>query len=608
MMRSKGLWLLLCVLLVGAALLLFLTTQDPTGLHDVGAPIADGEGGGELVAVLEGGELGPLAATTASPYAEETDWRRLLAAVGPSHPVGALERLVAICKTDPALVRQLVDLLHPRNAQVPASAQSAVTNQSLAMVELPSDPPVSVWRTYIIDVLVAVGAPAVPALAEVLADDNEEYREQVGGALARIGPAAAGAGEALMGRIQEITLDPRHRATLLRTLAAIGAAPNGFREQLHRLLRADDTQEDLESAAAAALVRLGQVDTRTIETLSMVLRGEYLRVRMQVIHDIPELGEAAVPLVDDLIAILDRERDEELHSAVIEALATLGQADPRVIERLRTEVADPEVHTSTRWADAFALARMGSTGRSALRDALARSPETVEATVVLRALGSADTPPAELWDVAKPYLLAETGTKLAEELRGDALAVLWGQPLPAEAWAVLQPLLSSKEENVSSMALGSLYYLESIPDEARTLIEADRARPEPRVLVGGVKLANVQAPWLRELIYKETRHEDERRRNGVLGALSQASDAQLPRVLPLLARALEDTQFVRSGAIGALGLLGRRSVAAKRVREILLGFARELEVQAPEAGTPDARALGHARSVLWQLRQLGGST
>ena len=362
-MRSKELWLLLFALLGCGAVLVLITAGDGDASRDDGVGLADDVDGVEHGAALEGVDVDPESVAAASPYAEETDWRALLAAVGPTQPVGALERLVALCQSDPELIRQLVELLHPRLRQLSAPGQGQSTNRSTSAVQLPGDPPIVVWRSYIVEVLVAVGAPAVPALRDVIADANEEYRDLAATMLARMGADAVAASDRLMERVRERPLDPRHRAHLLRTLAAIGHATPEFREHLHGLLRADDTQEDLEGAAAGALVRTGEIDARTIETLSMVLQGEFLEVRTQVIGDIPLLGERAVPLMDDLIAILDSERDEELHSAVIEALARLGQADPRVIERLRIEVADPEVHTSTRWADAYALARMGCPSR-----------------------------------------------------------------------------------------------------------------------------------------------------------------------------------------------------------------------------------------------------
>ncbi len=605
-MRSRGLWLLLLALAGGGVLLFLITTRDPDSGPRGATPLADGDEGAEHGAALEGADADSRGSPIVSPFEGETDWRTLLAAVGPTHPVGALDRLVALCKTDPALVRRLVELLHPRHKQLSAPGRSALTNQATSAVLLPGDPPVSVWRAYIIDVLALVGEPAVPALVEAIADASEAYRELVAGVLARIGPDAEGAGDALMGRIQEVTLDPRHRAVLLRTLAAIGTAPTDFHEYLHGLLRADDTQEDLESAAAAALVRLGQVDARAIETLSMVLRGEFLHVRSQVISDIPELGEAAVPLIDDLIGMLDREQDEELHSLVIDALAKLGKADPRVIERLRAELTDPEVHWNTRWADASALARMGVPGRRALLDAQARNPEHVKAAVVLRSLHGANVPTDELWAVARSYLQVDSTSDAALELQYEALAVLHGRALLPEAWLLLEPLLTSRNEELAVEAFASLYYLEEIPDRARALIEADRAQPEPKVFAGGVILANVRAPWLIDLLLREVRHEDESRRASGMGILTRTSDAQLARALPLFTHALRDTSQVRQSAISALEQIGRRPVATKRVYSILLRYTRELEAEPPEAGTPDAWVLNYARSVLWRLRQLGG--
>jgi hypothetical protein len=294
---------------------------------------------------------------------------------------------------------------------------------------------------------------------------------------------------------------------------------------------------------------------------------------------------------------LDREQDEELHPAVIEALATLGAADPRVIERLGGELVDPDIPTSARWADAFALARMGPTGRRVLVDALAASPETVEREVVLRSLFRAGAPAAQLWEVAKPYLQADGSTWEGQNKQSEALSHLGGVSLPSEAWPILEPLLTSPDPEVAAMAHAVLYYFEQMPTGVRALIEADRAKPRPKVDVSYVKLGSVKEDWLLDLLFKEAAHQDENRRINLVSHLGTVSEALLPRALRLLAKALRDVPTVSRNAIQALETLGRRPAAAKRVYTIVYAYALELEAQGSAASH-----LPWIRAVLWRMR------
>ena len=177
-MRSRGLWLLLLALLGCGAAWMLITLEEDSASREGASLLAGGDEEAEFGAALEGADVDATIAA-ASPYAQETDWRTLLAAVGPTQPPGAFERLVALARSDPALVRQLVALLHPRHAQLTAPGRGAVTNQVASAVALPGDPPLAVWRGYIVEVLTAVGAPAVPALGDALADSNEEFLDSM---------------------------------------------------------------------------------------------------------------------------------------------------------------------------------------------------------------------------------------------------------------------------------------------------------------------------------------------------------------------------------------------------------------------------------------------
>ncbi|MCP4934934.1 MAG: SUMF1/EgtB/PvdO family nonheme iron enzyme, partial [bacterium] len=95
-----------------------------------------------------------------------------------------------------------------------------------------------------------------------------------------------------------------------------------------RLLRLSETTDDQEqTAAVAALGRLGVKSEATLEALSRVMDDEDIETRMAAMRSLARLGEADARTVNRLVDFYQHDKPDAVRHLALQVLLTLGQAE-----------------------------------------------------------------------------------------------------------------------------------------------------------------------------------------------------------------------------------------------------------------------------------------
>jgi HEAT repeat protein len=247
------------------------------------------------------------------------------------------------------------------------------------------------------------GAPALPALATALADDDEYVRTTAEKALLKVAPFAMGRPEvwtptfqALVGRLKDKR--PAVRRAAAMGLWSIGTVPEGAEALTGTALALlSDEDADLRANGAGMLANVAGVLTPALQPLRDKAVGSLLplaadkddRVRRSVADALGQLGmpegmEALFGLAQDPVA--------QVRAAALPALGGMPANEHESVRRLdvlRAALfeADPVVRTSA----ANALWSQGVNAADALADLLKALREDPEANVrapVVAALGT----------------------------------------------------------------------------------------------------------------------------------------------------------------------------------------------------------------------------
>lgn len=233
-------------------------------------------------------------------------------------------------------------------------------------------------RAAIVDALGAMGEPAVaPLVAHGLAHPDRRARRCAALALAEIGPAARGACDALLERL-------------------------------------DDASRGVRLAAIEALGEVGPA-ARVAEPLCALLGDQSDSVREAALDALGELGAAALPCVDRCFA---EAASPSVQSAAVAAWAEIGGAE--AVARLRAAFTDPKTPTSLQIAILSALDDLlEEDAVPLLAEALAGEGKDIRRCAV-RCLREIETP-------AATALLAALHTDADKKVRSLAVRALRGR-------------------------------------------------------------------------------------------------------------------------------------------------------------------------------------
>jgi HEAT repeat protein len=297
------------------------------------------------------------------------------------------------------------------------------------------------------DALAAIGPPAVPALLELSADADPEVRRHAYEVLEDMGPDAADAVPVLVGRLRTLPEDDL-RFDLQSALGEMGPAAVAPLVGLTA-----DPAPPVRAQAASVLGRLDPPPVGAVPALARLLDDPAPEPRHQAVAALGEIGPAAAPAVPALARLLQVAADPrrppgerfELKLGVETVLFALGRIGPAAAPALPSVLAvyrgrpDPEFPNDiTTFGFCSACTGIGPPARAALPElnALLKRPEyrARAAEAVWQVTGSVE--------VALPVLIETCRSGTDPNDRVFAVQVLGKMKAAARpARPVLVPLL-----------------------------------------------------------------------------------------------------------------------------------------------------------------------
>jgi len=198
-----------------------------------------------------------------------------------------------------------------------------------------------------------IGAPAaesIPALIELLEDDDGTVKFQAAEALAKMGAPAVPQLEPLLEEV-----DPELRLHAATTLLQINPQHEVAQQKLIDSLCAVG-QMELAKRAQEQAIRMGAPFVPKIVPL---LDDPYLPVRRQAVATLTGMKKDAAAALPQLIALGKKEKDAELRRDIVRALGRIGTKDA-VEAPLRAFTDDPDVRVTSTANDM--LRYIGATG------------------------------------------------------------------------------------------------------------------------------------------------------------------------------------------------------------------------------------------------------
>lgn len=415
-----------------------------------------------------------------------------------------------------------------------------------------------------------IGAPAVGALCDALADEDAGDRAAAARALGSIGDSAAAGPLAA-------ALADKNAAVRLAAAQALGTIGDA-RAVEPLILARGDTDREVRLAAAAALAQIGSA---AVDPLAAALKG--LRMpdrRADAARALGAIGDRAA--VEPLTAAL-RDGVANVRQVVAGALGAIGDAS--AVEPLVAAFAANGDQPNVCGAVAEALGEIGSPAVDALI-ALVEDREAKGRRFAARALGSiGDARAVETLVVALRDEDQGVRVDAARSLRmiGDARAV--------------EPLIAALKDEASLVRLEATLALGRIGDP-RAVEPLAAALGEEGASANSIgdALAALGPPAVESLIaaLRDERHD---RRAASASALGRIGD---PRAVAPLIEALEDEADDASiAAAQALGAIGD----ARAVEPLVAGCAAHEAVRRRAAALAAAR-LGDDRAAVALLEAL----
>ena len=280
------------------------------------------------------------------------------------------------------VIEALIKALSDENAPVTLNAANALSNLGApavpALVQKLAD---KNYRRLVIEVLGEIGAgaeAAVPALVELLsqAGDDADLRREIFIALASIGPKATAATSAMMKILQDpATPDAQAGATYV--LARIGekkALP-----VLQQLIKVASDERVLRSAAWALVT----LDPQNAENVKLVMphllkatSAELPLVRKEAMTAFTTLGPAAIAALPSLLEHAATDTDASVRMQSLQGLAAILAPASQALPVAIASLDDPDA--KVRNAARYLLGTLGKEAHSAaplLRETLRRGDE-----------------------------------------------------------------------------------------------------------------------------------------------------------------------------------------------------------------------------------------
>lgn len=213
--------------------------------------------------------------------------------------------------------------------------------------------------------LVRIGATTAPVLSAALANSSAEVRYYAASGLGAIGPAAAEAVPALLEALEDPDVKVRWNAA--QCLGFIGAQPEAVVPALQALLH--DSDKDVRYCVVYALGHFNTAAAGALADIAGLLNDPDPTVRWGAAGALLELGAAAAPVQAQLVAALAAPADDSAaRGRIVALLLLLESASPEARQAigtaLRTDGAALEV--------VEALAQLGAPGVAALAEMVAR--------------------------------------------------------------------------------------------------------------------------------------------------------------------------------------------------------------------------------------------
>jgi HEAT repeat protein len=177
-------------------------------------------------------------------------------------------------------------------------------------------------REQVIEELVRIGLPVVPALVRRLQDRQEIVRTAAALALGRIGGPAVPALIEALGEEGQATRREYRQYEAARTLGRLGSAGGAAVPALLRLLNTEHTF--VRQAALEALEKIGP-GPEVLPALTGYLGHTFPAIRLAACGVLGRMGAAASAVVPDLVPVL-ADTDEAVRSAAENALVQIGAA------------------------------------------------------------------------------------------------------------------------------------------------------------------------------------------------------------------------------------------------------------------------------------------
>lgn len=589
-MRGRGLWMLGFGAVLGAGLLWLFQTSSDTGLDtetSSARQAADPEEAG-VVPSLHGGTPPSETQAPEATVVDHTNWRALALDYPLPRPV-VLRGLMSWLRAHPAALHELVRLLIQ-----PDDARGVVWPEAskAAGAEIRIHPHQA--RA----LLARVGSAAVEPLRVAYGDAPEDGRLAICGALQDLGPHAKPALETLVPAAADESGNDDLRVAALQTMATAEHVPSAFVPRLVGALKAGDLPERVESSGVTALIRGCADRGLVLQTLGVLLRGEFLGVRLSILQSDALTPAEIGHLAPDLLAILDDESSDLLHESTLSVLSRIESPDADHVERLAERLDGPEAEDWD-WRlvfrtmiglggeardKALAWAKKRNIGIDAAHQLLSHAPRALDEDAV-RAL-------------AMPLLEGRT--------REDALDLLAHISGPSEAWLHIEAVLDAVESETKhprpwlrQSLIVAASQLRPLPGAARDRVLEELAGPRGFAIVEELNLERIHDATLRKWIIAESRSASPERRNACMHVLRTVPAVDLAEALRGLRRGIQEHE----GAIAINAIQSLRQLAQER------GFKEAAQVLTDHADSltddvfagPTQTMLRNTLYNLWRL-------
>ncbi len=374
------------------------------------------------------------------------------------------------------------------------------------------------------------------------------------------------------------------------------------------VLKDEKVNSNVRRSAAIALGNLGDAAKPYVQDILAILKDEKVNsdVRRGAAYALGNLGDATKPYIQNIAAILKNEKvNSGVRAEAAQALGDLGDAAKPYIQNIVAILKDEKVDLYVRNNAAQALANLGDAAKPYITDILAiLKDENIsyfdrsDAAVALGNLG----------DAAKPYV-KDILAFLKDVQRPNSTLVFFDEirlkPKPLENLGdAAKPYVEDiaallKDESVdldvqhdAAKALGNLGdaakpYVEDIA----VLLKDENSFTRVKALRILGKLGDVVKPYVKDIlaILKDEKVDSYTRAEAAetLGNLGDAAKPYVKDIAALLKDQKVDS-YVRSSAASALGNLGD---AAKPYVEDILTFLKDEKVDS-DARSIAAVALG----------------